>query len=165
MEWYNFNISRWVALMLPTFLRKSKMISYLLALTEPLKLLHEEFLKFRDEQLYESEINGQVINLERVLNDRLDPTERRIYISDGGVYLPPVFYEEFKNQPVIFGAIDDAENPVFFFNSLIDERVDFNFYVHVPQEVFSDKIRVKSIVNRYRAWGRTYDVVLIVNEE
>lgn len=165
MEWYRINWDRLVVLQLPTILRQSKMVAFLLALIEPLKELYQEFLLFRLDQLYEAEINGQVINLERVLNDIFDPVERRIYISDGETFDPPVFYEEFKNLPVIFNAITDSENPVFFANDKIDERITFNFYVHVPEDVFTDKIRVKSVVNRYRAYGRIYDVVLIENQE
>lgn len=161
MQVYKINWNKLMIWLLPVSLRKSKIVAYLAALIYPIKRLYIDFLFFRKQQLYEAEINGQTIKLERVLNDTFDPLERRIYITDGSYFTPPVFYEEWKNQPVIFYEEGNADNPIYYSIDSIDERVDFNFFVHVPSEVFFEKPRIKAVTNKYKIFGRTFDVLLI----
>lgn len=158
---YTINWSRLIALLLPNDLRKVKLLNYLIALITPLKEDYNEFLQFRATQLYDAEINGQTIKLERVLNDTFDPIDRRIYITDGEYYEPPTFYEEWKNKPVIFLYEGHDDNPTFYSINNIDNRVSFNFFVHVPSEVWHDRTRLRALVDKYKAFGRTFEVVLI----
>ncbi|MFN8238647.1 MAG: hypothetical protein U0T77_10805 [Chitinophagales bacterium] len=158
---YNVNWNRFAIWQTPIDLRKIKLIRYLLVLLEPVKSAHNEFKQFRLQQLYEAEINGQTIKLERVLNDTFDPVERRIYITDGEYYNPPVYYEEYKNDPVIYYEEGNGDNPIFWSDTAIDNRVSFNFYVNVPSSVFFQKTRVKALVSKYKIAGRTFEVILI----
>lgn len=158
---YNINWSRLVALLLPFDLRKAKIVSYLIALIEPIKQAYNDFLAFRTQQLYEAEINGQTIKLERVLNDTFDPIDRRIFITDGEYFTPPIFYEEYKNLPVVFLAEGNNSNPIFYSMDSLEDRVNFNFFVHVPTDVFFDKTRVRALVNNYKIFGRTFDIIII----
>jgi hypothetical protein len=161
MPQYNVNWARFAAYNLPIDLRKIKIFSYLLSLMQPIVRLHADFKQFRKEQLYEAMINGQVIKLERVLNDTFDPIDRRIYITDGDTYEPPVFYEEYKNQPVIFYEEGNPDNPVFYSDSTSGNVISFNFYVHVPESVFTEYNRIRATVNKYRARGRTFEIIII----
>jgi len=161
MQVYSVNLNKLIIWLLPISLRKSKVVSYLVALIKPIQNLYVNFLYFRNQQLYDAEINGQTIKLERVLNDTFDVVERRIYITDGDYFTPPVFYEEYKNLPVIFYEEGNTDNPIYYKVDSIDDRVDFNFYVHVPQDVFFEKPRITALTNKYKIFGRTFDVILI----
>ncbi|HUM50496.1 MAG TPA: hypothetical protein PK431_01735 [Chitinophagales bacterium] len=147
--------------LLPFDLRKIRIISYLFALIEPIKAMYNAFLQFMLDQLYDAKINGQVIKLERVLNDTFDPIDRRIFITDGEYYTPSVFYEEYKDIPVIFYEEGNINNPIFYSETSLDGRVSFNFFVNVPESVFFDKTHVRAVVNKYRIFGRTFDIILI----
>lgn len=122
MQVYNVNWNQLIIWLLPISLRKSKVVSYLVALIKPIQNLFVDFLYFRNQQLYDAEINGQTIKLERVLNDTFDPVERRIYITDGDYFTPPVFYEEYKNLPVIFYEEGNTDNPIYYKVDSIDDR-------------------------------------------
>lgn len=160
MQIYRINWNRFVILNTPNELRKVKYVKYLISFFEAIKKLYSLFRLFRIQQLYEAEINGQTIQLERVLNDVYDPTERRIYITDGGVYTPPIFYDFDKNRPVIFAA-EGATNPIFYSDINIEDAVAFNFFVHVPEDIFFQKDRMKATVTKYKNISRTFDIVII----
>lgn len=158
---YRINWNRFAVLSIPNDLRKLIIVRYLLALFAPIKEAYNDFLLFRYQQLYEAEINGQTINLERVLNDIFDPIDRRIYITDGDYYEPPVFYEEWENKPVIFYDEGDTRNPVFWSTDDLNNRVSVNFYVHVPTGIFFESTRMRALVNKYKAFGRTFEIIII----
>ncbi len=161
MPLFNINWSRFTVWHLPTDLRKIKTVQYVLALYEPIKDSYNRFVQFMNDQLYDAKINGQVIKLERVLNDTFDPIDRRIYISDGEYYDAPTFYEEWKNEPVIFYAEGDTRNPVFWSTDALNNRVSVNFYVNVPQAIFFDSARMRALVNKYKVFGRTFEIKII----
>lgn len=158
---YRINWNRFAVLNLPNDVRKLIVVRYLLAFFAPIKEVWNDFLAFRAEQLYEAEINGQTIKLERVLNDTFDPVDRRIYITDGDYYEPPVFYEEWKNNPVIFYAEGDTRNPVFWSTDALNNRVSVNFYVNVPAVIFFDSARMRALVSKYKVFGRTFEIRII----
>lgn len=158
---FNINWSLFITWLLPNDLRKVRIVRYLIALVNTVKELHYDFLQFYDDTLYEIKINGQTIKLERVLNDKFDPIQRRIYISDGDYYHPPIFYEEYKNLPVIFFNENNEDNPIFYSINSIDNLVSFNFFVNIPADVWHDRTRVRALVNKYKIFGRTFDILLI----
>jgi len=163
MPSYNFNIN-WVKFAIDQMevaIRKLPLVQYIVALLRGIAALHRDFIYFRAVTLYEAEINGQVIKLERILNDMFDEEARRIYITDGDVYVAPVFYEEYKNNPVVFPEEGDSAVPIFYSIEAADDVVSFNFYVHIPEEVYVENLRIKAIVNRYKVMGRTYQLVII----
>lgn len=161
MPLYNINWYRYAVQMLTVDLRKIKLAQYVISLIEPIRITYNDFLQFRRQQLYEAEINGQTIKLKRVLNDTFDPVERRIYITNGDYLSPPIFYDNYKNRPVIFYNNGNSSNPAFYYNNRLGDRANVNFYVHVPDSVFFDKTRVRALVNKYKIFGRTFEIVLI----
>ena len=158
---YTYNWLRFAAWFLPYNLRQVTLFRYIVALLTPITEAYTDFLAFRKRQLYEAEINGQTIKLERVLNDTFDPIERRIYITDGDYYTPPVFMEEWKNQSVLFPAESANNKPIFYSINSITNTVSFNFYVHIPSTVWYDKVRVRALIIKYKIFGRLFDIVLI----
>ena len=161
MPLFNVNWNRFAIWNLPNEIRNIELVQFVLALFQPIKDAYNRFIQFREEQLYEIQINGQVIKLERVLNDTIDPIDRRIYITDGDYYEPPVFYEEWENKPVIFYDEGDPENPIFYSIDDLDNRITFNFFVHVPQSIFFESTRMRALVNKYKIFGRTFEIVII----
>lgn len=80
---YNINWTKLVKENLPVFLHQAFRLTWIIALIAPVKKIYVDFLALRDEFIYKVRFNGQVIYLERILNDKFDFTLRRIYIEDG----------------------------------------------------------------------------------
>lgn len=161
MPLFDINWSRFAVWQLPAHWRKIRRVQFLLALYEPIRESYGQFMDFMTRILYEAKINGQVIKLERVLNDKFDPFDRRIYISDGDYYDAPTFFEEWKNEPVIFYAEGDTRNPVFWSTDALNNRVSVNFYVNVPADVYFDAAMMRALVTKYKIFGRTFEIRII----
>lgn len=82
---------------------------------------------YRSAKLYDLNHSGQVIYLEKVLNDTFDKDLRRIYIGDG----------DFRDR--IFVGARDSENHIYYRDQQtvgysIADRVQFGFSVHQSTE-------------------------------
>ena len=161
MQVFSINWLKLVAWLTPSDLRKVKFLRFAFALIEPLRVAYSYFKIYRTEQLYDARINGQTIKLERACNDVFDPVLRRIYITNGAVLEPPTFYYKYRNRPVVFNPDGTAGNHKFYFSNNNNDALTFNFFVHVPAEVYAEKPRVKALVTKYKIFGRTFDVILI----
>lgn len=91
---YNVDYNKLVILLLPTFLRKPKLIAFLRALITPLSNLHYQFLQHQRDDHYKLDHNWQVCYLEKVLNDRFDVSVKRIRIIEGEKYERQYIYTE-----------------------------------------------------------------------
>lgn len=85
--------SRMLLMILPPILRKSKQVVWLNVLLTPLKNLY-------DDTLYKMQHNGQVVYLEKVLNELFNP---------GRKYRPNRYTQNKADQGLIF--IEDAHRP------------------------------------------------------
>ncbi len=151
---YNTDFNRQVSLLLPTFKRKTKMVNFLKSLIKPLIELYQSFKRFRTDSLYKINHNGQVVYLQKVLNDRFDTTLRRIYISDG----------LFNNPTYVFPYEDGKDiylNTQYIFNETELEFKDVDFVVVLPADMtVSDEedIRMRSLINYYKLASKTYKI-------
>lgn len=160
-SWNSTNLINWL---LPTFLRKPKMVAWLKSLLSPLDEKHQEFLTYVDSKRYELDFTGQVISLERLLNNKYDAADRRIFISQE------------KADEIFFFDDDDisAASKVFFFDdgdvSLGSEVAFFffsdssgslsDFIVCLPSSIIFDEAELRSLVNRYKLAGKEFSVQL-----
>src|ERR1035437_5972871 len=86
--------------LLPPFLRKPVMLSWLTALITPIKSLYVDFVAYAAFSDYKLRGTGQVCSLIRVLNDRFDSTLRRIRIEDGSRFSRQFIFTTAENLPV-----------------------------------------------------------------
>jgi hypothetical protein len=88
-----------VRLLLPTLLRKPRLVNWLWALLSPLLDLYATFLTYRETTLRELSYNGQTLVLQECLNDSFDPylSQRRIRIVNVDVELQPD-YDNFRSE-------------------------------------------------------------------
>lgn len=102
---FNINFHKLVVLLLPTFLRKAKLVAYLTALITPVKIMYDDFVAARAANLYKLAHNGQVCYLRKALNDSFDPAQRRIIITDGNRYAREYIYTHAEKQPKYLGSM------------------------------------------------------------
>lgn len=70
-----------VQLQVPQWMRRKRMVVWLLVCISQVRALHASFLSYRERSLYSLRITGQTISLEKALNDRFDFVNRLIWIE------------------------------------------------------------------------------------
>ena len=82
MDKYDVNFKRLALLLLPTFWRRPLFAAMAYAAVSPLQYLHTRFILWKRGGDYRLEHNGQVCYLRALLNDKFDPIDRRITITE-----------------------------------------------------------------------------------
>lgn len=154
MNLYRIDYKRLVLLLLPTFLRKPRLFAFLSALTFSISELHVKFIKNRDANLSKIKRNGQVCYLRGMLNDELDPQERRIRITGADKEGDWVFAmeEEFYNQLFVY-----TEGTMVYSEDLIISNTAI-FTVSVPwkEEQTDLNRRLRNFLNEYKILSKEY---------
>lgn len=149
--WYNLDINKLTTLLTPTFLRKEKFLAWLRVLHFPLIKVIDNFNLNRNENLYNLAHNGQVCYLRGALNDRFDPSQRRIRITDGNRYKREYIYTDGEQKPRFLGTIylrDDADYG--------DTGVDF--IVEIPQGLTYNQFEMKYFIDFYKLASKRYKI-------
>lgn len=149
--WYNLDINKLTTLLTPTFLRKEKFLAWLRVLHFPLIKVIDDFNFNRNENLYNLAHNGQVCYLRGALNDRFDPGQRRIKITDGNRYKREYIYTDGEQKPRFLGTMylrDDADYG--------DTGVDF--IVEIPQGLNYNQFEMKYLIDFYKLASKRYKI-------
>ncbi|QKX04895.1 hypothetical protein HN014_08175 [Aquimarina sp. TRL1] len=154
---YNANIDydRLLQMLIPTFLRKRKIKAFLSVLIFPIKILKREFLQFKQATIYKITHNGQVVYLQKVLNDHFDRQQRRIYITDGVFYDPTYVYTHQEDKPVYIGT-------QYLYTSEELALIDVDFLIVVPKDfnLTDDMLtRFHALVKYYKLVSKTYRII------
>ena len=145
------NIDKLVVLLLPTFLRKPKLIAWLRMLAAPLHKLLYTFQQARTADLYNLAHNSQVCYLRKALNDEFDSEQRRIRIEDGRQKQRLYIYPRSANKPLYLGKIFLYQR-----GDYIDGGVDF--IVVLPKDLTYDKYKLEALVNFYKLAGKRWQI-------
>ena len=150
--WYNIDFNKLVVLNQPTFLRKNIMVAFLRALIEPIKKLYYLWFIFRTANLYKLEHTGQVCYLRKVLNDRFDPSQRRIYIGNGNKYDRQYIYTTPELKPKFIGTMYLHPR-----SDYADTGVDF--IVYAPAELLdTTNYEMKALIEFYKEGAKRYKI-------
>ena len=79
---YDIDIDKWGRQLLPPVLRRKRLQAFLRVLLLPLQQMKQSFSSYRDSAIGRVNVNGQVIYMEKALNDAFFLTEREIFITD-----------------------------------------------------------------------------------
>ena len=166
---YTLDWSILLRLLMPTRLRKPRMLAFLNAAVEPIRELYQSFLSFREASLYKVRFNSQIVYLEAVLNDQFDAVQRRIRIENAtfraGLYL----YEPEQQLDVYlyglgFGGGNGVQNTfITYLSPDTTENIGFDFFVFVPFNPPASNStienRIKSFVNYYKLYSKNYQII------
>jgi len=104
----------------------SRHIDWINAILTPIKQLNNAVASYATQVYYRLSITGQVIYLEHYLNDLYDPIDRRIFISEDQLLLPPFLFNKIDNkEPWYLGEQND-----FLYNQI--DYVGNRFIINVP---------------------------------
>ncbi|QHB38506.1 hypothetical protein lotta81_gp048 [Flavobacterium phage vB_FspM_lotta8-1] len=159
---FNIDFQKLSLLLTPIFWRKLAFVSYVYCFIEPLNVLHNEFKIFRKKSIYKIVHNGQVMLLEKVLNDAYDPEERRIYITDSIINDPLHIYTEIEARPVYL----DTQ---YLYTFEVFNETEIDFYVVFPIELkpispfdlLNFENIIKALINYYKLASKRYKILWI----
>jgi len=152
--WYKINFDKLVILLLPTFLRKSRMIAFISLFSAELTKLHNAWLikKIADETWLNH--NSQVCYLRKILNDEFDDLKRRIIITDGQLYERKYIYTLGEKKPLKLGKIYIRQTQDY-----ADTGIDFFVVVPIEINIEQNKYKLEALINRYRLASKRYKII------
>jgi hypothetical protein len=146
--------------LLPKPVRGDKNVAWIFALLEPIQSLNLIYKDWVANIRYEMGFNGQVIHLERYLNDVFD-AGRRIYIDDPAntALQSPYLYNLVEAQSTIFiyNKSENHTSPTLF-NQSEFSATSFVVYIPVDLILFISSTRIYAILNKYRLAGKRYKI-------
>lgn len=150
--WYKIDWNKLVVLLLPTFLRQNNLVAYMQALVQPVASLHYNWMLKREADWYKLNHTGQVCFLRKVLNDLLDPSDRRIYISDGNSFPRKYIYTRAENKPVFLGKMHIYQHKEY-------TNTGADFIVFAPADIISAKAHeLKYLIEYYKLASKRYQI-------
>jgi len=131
--------------------------SWLYSLIQPLIELYAIFSSYRIQALYTLSFTGQVIYLEKLLNDTFNNGGTEIFIEDGGKIAPFIFNTE-ENEPDLFIYNTEENEPDLFIYNTEEYPGNVDFIVKVPTALVCDDNHMKSLINKYKLAGKNYTI-------
>ena len=152
-----------VILLLPTFLRRPVLMSWLRAMVYPLQSLHDRHQTARTQRMYELCHTSQICFIKDALNKEFGITDyatgfeiEDINAPGNWVWIYDENVDRFDDeQHMLF------EDPTFIHNISAILPPTSAFFVLVPQSITIDETneaRIRSIVNKYRLASRTFEI-------
>jgi len=165
--------------LIPEFLRKSNFINWLNSLIKPLSTLHYDasnvVTNFGQTNLtfyqwYEFirnylRFNGQIIYLEKYLNQTYLPLVEEPWITNTGIYIVNTasvnfsyVYNTIEGKPPIYLSNTSENDPVYMYNTA-DIANAYDFIVYVPTSLVFDMTLMQSRINQYKLAGKSYQIL------
>jgi hypothetical protein len=142
-------------------IRRAVHIYWLYIILKPIRLVYNAFIQFSGDTLYDAKINGQLVKLERMLNDYFDPVLRRIYIDDGEYYEGTNAYSFYLDRsPNAFSYATGDGTPVYSY-AVQGQSEDVDFIVYVPDGLDYDEILMTTKITDKKILGRSFKIEII----
>lgn len=154
---YNFDIYKWGLLLLPPVLRRKRLYALLTVLLKPLYDVLQRFNDFREDSIQRMNINGQVIYIEKALNDRFMLEYHEIYITDAtdALEASSLLYPESDVTMKVYGAESDSASYIY---GAYEVRTGINFIVNIPSFLSGYVDEIKTIIEYNKPAGRSYKI-------
>lgn len=156
---YDFDQSKFIGQMLPSFMRKPRAKAFLESLLKPMADIYALFATAK--ALFDVQVNynAQELLFSFVLNNIFDPVQRRIVVETNtqvGVYISAYLKQE--NQPRT-PAYRIGEGPKIVVGRFEDAIVT-DFFVRVPAALLAaQQTAIGRIVKKYKLAGKTFEFI------
>lgn len=151
---FNINTDRLIEMLLSPRLIASAFLCMLKSILQPVKSLVLSINSYRTATELKLSFNGQVCSLERLLNDRFDPTERNIYITDAESIHPLIAYpsEDVDRRIII------TDSPVIAYNESVigDNMNKFIVNIQDSNELRAIESQIIATVQLYKLSGKVF---------
>lgn len=143
---YNFDINKWILILLPPILRRPVLYALIRAMLAPLAEVYTAFLTSKGEAERQMTSNAFTIYLERFLNGLF-------YLPDGAIYITDFVDEEMvyfayateESDPVYVGNKDDEDS--LYLISTRPDAILGGFTVNIPESI--DKPEYISVIDKW----------------
>lgn len=162
---FNFDFQYVIECLLPPFLRKPKLIAWLMVLVSPIQTLWNEFSAYRLSILDQVSFNSQIIYLEKLLNDRYNiAMVQLIFITD----VANVEYQYLANKaegyPPLYLKNKAEAGDTLYIGNKSEYFGQYDFIVNVPLAIYTDLLtnnsaglnNMKALINFYKLAGKRY---------
>lgn len=155
IDWYKFGTQN-----LPNKWRDVSTIQFVKVLLRPLNDVYYKWYNWRIDNIYKLENTGQICYLRGSLNDKFDPVERRIYITDGLEFETVYIYTEAEDRTVYIYT--EAENkPLYLRTEAETADSGLDFLVYVPLSIYNNqKDGIKAHIKFYKDGGKRYKIII-----
>lgn len=157
MSIFQTDFKRLLQQLLPTFLRKPLIKAFISAISSAINALRNRFNLNRDRNLYNLSITPQVCYLEKVLNDKFDFTQRRIYINNGDWRAAVSVFLVAENNPVAL-YLTSENQPIPLYLQTENGYISESFMINVPTELQPSEQDLRGIVNLFKLAGKVYSI-------
>jgi hypothetical protein len=156
---YVINYTKFVTERIPEDFRFPEVIALALIVCSPIIFIYNLLILLRNFVLYNLSITPQVAYLEKMLNDRYDDSERRIYILDGNTYDPLFIYTEPELQPQFLYTEGEVGKPeTFLYTEGEVSQFTFDFVVYVPLAVSFDETEMKTRISSFKLASKFFKI-------
>nr|DAS20561.1 MAG TPA: hypothetical protein [Caudoviricetes sp.] len=152
---YDFDIIKYAQYVLHPALRKKKIFALISVFLLPLIFIYNSFKKYR-KQLIDKNINGQVIYIEKALNDRFFLKKREIFITDIEDSVTYLHKRTEGQIPVYIYKRSEKGKTVFKYRD--EGSYEGNFIVHIPSFLKEYETDIRNQVNYYKPAGRSFKI-------
>lgn len=155
---FNVDFDKLVLWLLPDFIRKPVLYAWVRSLCYPVVKQYEEFSQNRVNNLYKLNHTSQVFSITKVLNDRFDKNERRIYITDGFTKERIYLHTNAEYKPKYLSTPIYLHNP----EDYADTGVDFIVWLPNAVEMTPENlIEARAQVDFYKRGAKRYKIYRI----
>jgi len=153
--WWNLDILKFGLLLLPPALRKKRTFAFLCALLAALADLKGRFVEYRSRCDAKLQVNGQVIYIEKALNDRFFLENRDIYITERDVSdIPPIVWLFNGASPEVYLYGEGDANVTWLGEG--GQNNTMAYIVNVPSYLEGNLNEIRDLVEFYKPAGRKY---------
>lgn len=160
-ENFNINFGKLAVDWLPTNMRNSFWIAFVMVMVTPVEFMYNEFLKARKQNLIRMKITCQKFSMQKRLNDVFDPIERRIRIVKAVLFDATYLYTEAEDDQWrtktkwLFGD----ENPIYIYTEA-ELYSEFDFIVKIPDSDIN-QIQLRAEIEYYMLQSKNYKIEII----
>jgi hypothetical protein len=159
-NFYKTNFEHFGILLTPILLRNPLFLAFLGALMKPIDWIRALFTDYVGD--ISDENKGQVCQLERLLNDRFDFHNRRIYIENTDMPLSQALLWRIQmDMPWYLPRADNPAPPVRLYRNGKMGSTEYDFTVVIPFPfIFSerDEIDFKNLLNSNKIASKRYTI-------
>lgn len=150
--WYDVDFDKLGKERVAAFLRKPLLLAFLKSIVMQLVNLHYQWKQKRLLDWYKIEHTGQVCKMRKVLNDAVDPVERRIYIGDGNAFPRKYIYTGAEKKPVFLGKMFIYRNSEYL-------NTGADFIVFAPQALINTRINEQNaLITFFKLASKRYQI-------
>ncbi len=158
---YDIDYKKLAVMLLPIVLRKAVITVFVYVLVKPVQMTANAFDKYRTDTDYRLSHNCQVCYLRAMLNDKFDPLQRRIVITDVPAVPSLLLYRRSQNR-FQMAPLRSSGTAIKVGRRGYGGIDGYDFSIIVPQELLQDTIynedRLRALVDTYKLASKRYTI-------